>query len=499
MTFQRRFAIRVFLALIVLVPFVYIGMIMTAKGNFFGAAPHKLAIAKVADANLKAMEQFCTGVVVTPKATWLVGRRELHEEDLSNDAVPDLSRLFSPDQDSKEQESHSAFAAMIGMRQERYLSFVSRLNNKGSFELIATVPEIACLQSSPNGEHVYLMTGLSRPKDESNPSPLDQTVIFQSDDQGKTWFWKKAGMFPEINRLAWDINPTEGTNGGSWLWQSNSLFDSPPSVEDSSATQPQPIGLQFSMDGGEHVENALSKTPLILNLKEIQVWRKKPLSWITDEDPDSVKGTTTQFVVPIDATHSAIWASQIFSYPSTPGGRLDRQYSITHFAQVRKTDHGWLVDKVERREGIAIQHILRNVPNEIIASAVLDEIALPSIIHLDPKQFRWEVKAKLPTAFGLISSWASIRTYFSTQHAIVVNTMGSHEVPRWVYPWGDRAPDISADAVFYSTDLGSTWRKLDIPGYLGILGVDAANDRVFWSDGNWYESYDLNIYSYDLK
>lgn len=53
--------------------------------------------------------------------------------------------------------------------------------------------------------------------------------------------------------------------------------------------------------------------------------------------------------------------------------------------------------------------------------------------------------------------------------------------------------------MYYSDDWGSSWRRLDIAGYLGVLGFDEAHDRVFWARGNWYDSRDLGVQAYDLN
>jgi hypothetical protein len=53
--------------------------------------------------------------------------------------------------------------------------------------------------------------------------------------------------------------------------------------------------------------------------------------------------------------------------------------------------------------------------------------------------------------------------------------------------------------VFYSTDWGRSWSRLAIDGYLGVLGLDAGQDRVIWARGNWYSSADLSVRSYGLR
>ncbi|MCC5680871.1 hypothetical protein, partial [Klebsiella pneumoniae] len=70
-------------------------------------------------------------------------------------------------------------------------------------------------------------------------------------------------------------------------------------------------------------------------------------------------------------------------------------------------------------------------------------------------------------------------------------------VPLWLYP--DEEPaSVSANAVYYSDDWGSSWRRLDIAGYLGVLVFDETHDRVFWARGNWYDSRDLGVQAYEL-
>ncbi|MEO5735544.1 MAG: hypothetical protein ABIN96_14795 [Rubrivivax sp.] len=80
------------------------------------------------------------------------------------------------------------------------VSFISRLDRNRKFQVVAVVPAYACLLHSPDGEHVYLMTSLRRPEPiGGNRDGAEQDVIFQSDDQGQTWRWRKEGFFPEAD------------------------------------------------------------------------------------------------------------------------------------------------------------------------------------------------------------------------------------------------------------------------------------------------------------
>ncbi|MFD2014285.1 hypothetical protein ACFSHO_15760 [Acinetobacter vivianii] len=92
-----------------------------------------------------------------------------------------------------------------------------------------------------------------------------------------------------------------------------------------------------------------------------------------------------------------------------------------------------------------------------------------------------------------------------THDALLITIMSEHIAARILQPSTWRKPTssggtVSANAVFYSKDWGTSWQKLAIKGYLRVLGVEANSDQVFWVDGSVYESKkDTHIYSHQLK
>ncbi|MDO7895248.1 hypothetical protein Q5Z23_37390, partial [Pseudomonas aeruginosa] len=64
--------------------------------------------------------------------------------------------------------------------------------------------ETACLEVTPDGSSVFLLTGLRPGKDNGQ---REQTVVLRSDDQGKSWRRLEEGFMAEANRLGWALAP----------------------------------------------------------------------------------------------------------------------------------------------------------------------------------------------------------------------------------------------------------------------------------------------------
>lgn len=169
------------------------------------AAPSSVTVGRTAFLEQRAMQQWCTGVISTPQATWLVGRMESTLPEMTQETplvakVPNLAKLVPLQKDQYSSERPT-------------LSFISRLNAKGEFELLATVPEVACLYTNAAGNRVYLLTGLEL---EDVNDTRRQTAVLRSDDQGKTWQWMKNGFMPGAEWLAWSLKPVFTRDGEVW-------------------------------------------------------------------------------------------------------------------------------------------------------------------------------------------------------------------------------------------------------------------------------------------
>jgi len=178
----------------------YMGLLARGKMELGGASPDEQTLGRVADLNQRAMQQYCTGVVATPMGTWLVGRREGSIEGEASEFArhaPDLAASLQ--------------APAPALSRDKEFSFISRLGANGSFELVATVPDTACLRATPDGRSVFVLTGIDRPGGANGERA--QTAIFRSDDQGRSWQVLKAGLFPHHNPFQYVKRIMESPDG----------------------------------------------------------------------------------------------------------------------------------------------------------------------------------------------------------------------------------------------------------------------------------------------
>ena len=479
-------------ALLALALLSYTVMLVRAKQEWGGASPDAQVLGTVADVSQRAMEQYCTGVIVTPRSTWLVGRREGSIADFEfARSAPDLAELvYGPRTDDPPPDSASSLGMLgwgMGLGSRPEVSFVSRLDGEGRFQLVAVVPDAACLQATPDGERVFLLTGLSRPDGTSEPGP-QQNVIFQSDDQGKTWQWRKEGLFPAAEWIAWNLEARFHDARSVWAWRDDAE-DPPPT-----AGQPVPSGLQYSPDGGTTVEDVMTSHPLHERLDAVQSLIGPQGRW---GDANGTFGEVKRHVVQLGPEDAALWVSQTFRYALDDGPYLTHTYHLTRYARLTRKGGTWHLGEVKQLDGVAIDSVLDNRGDKVVA--VLDRGDGAHVALLDRTSLEWQDQGRLPSAFGVLPSHSGLREWFVGRGVIVANVMSSHDVPRWLSPWRREAASISADAVFFSKDWGRSWQKLDMPGYLGVLGLDAQHERVAWAKGNWYDSTDLAVRTYGLK
>lgn len=464
-----RLAGRMLGGVVVLAAVGYMGLLTRGKMEIGGASPDEQTLGIVADVSQRAMEQYCTGVVVTPAGTWLVARRERvarEELDFARQA-PDLSAELQG-------------VATESLSRDRQLSIISRLGANGRFEVVATLPEVACLRATPDGRRVFLLTGINRPGDAAGARA--QTVVFRSDDQGRSWQWLKAGLFPQANWLAWNLVPYFYDNQSVWAWR------------DEDAEAPT-SGLQHSADGGTTIEDIAASGPLLVTRDEILKFTVPGAKW---GDSQGLQGDVKRHVVQLDADRAVLWVSQVFSYAVGDGLYLDHHVRVTSRAELRREGGRWRMGPVQREHGVALEQLWDTHAGQVVAVLRDADGESAKTALLDKGTLAWQRQGPLPSAFGPLGTSVLHGLHVGRQ-AIVANVLSDHQVPRWLYPWGRDAASVSGSAVFYSTDWGRSWSRLAIDGYLGVLGLDAGQDRVVWARGNWYDSRDLAVRSYGLR
>src|SRR5690606_32800783 len=141
------------LAALLAIPAWVIWVLVGSDQGIAGSRPGMAVTGTLGDARWRDMEQWCTGVVETKHGTWLVGRREESAPAPSYvpEGTPSLAAQIHPEGLPKK-------SSLFSSRPE--LTTLSLLQEDGTFKLMATVPEIACLQASPESDTLFLFTSL---------------------------------------------------------------------------------------------------------------------------------------------------------------------------------------------------------------------------------------------------------------------------------------------------------------------------------------------------
>ncbi|RBH53729.1 MULTISPECIES: hypothetical protein [Pseudomonas] len=487
---------KLFVALLVGAGLWYMWVITSAKLEWGGSSPDKQQVGAVQDTRQRAMTQYCTGVVVTPQGTWLVGRLEGDAKQLQPTAdVVDLDAvLHGKPVENKDlaPEDSGAFSGLLSGR-DKETSFISRLDAQGQFQMVAHVSDAACLVASPDGASVLLLTGLERPEVAgASGDEIRQTVIFRSDDQGKRWTWLSKGLFPKAEQLAWNLKPYFHGPDEVWAWGTPSGTDN-----ESGEDKPGAIstGVFYSADRGASSTPIFAAESLLVSTEYAQ--GKRPD--ITEWRDSGAYGEIQTYVTQLDAQRAFIWVSQRFwgSNPDGESGSL--AINVTTRAPLQRKAGKWQVGAVQREEGLFIDALVENGSGRVMGLIDQGEHGQDVVAELDTAKLSWKPMGELPSVFAPLASDSQLRekNFWVGQNSLLINTSSEHRPPRWLYWWSDA--QISANGVFYSKDWGHSWQRLAVDGYLGILGFQGAQDRVIWAKGNWYNSNDAGVYSYGLQ
>ncbi|MBG6637593.1 hypothetical protein I5G22_29545 [Pseudomonas aeruginosa] len=473
------------------IPLGFIWILTSAKFEIGGASPGESTVGKVENIDQRAMEQFCTGVRATPAGTWLVGRREVgRDEQALPEGVIDLDLVAAAQPREEESEPHlfNFLNGMLLSGGDPETTYVSRLGADGVFHEVARLGETACLEVTPDGSSVFLLTGLRRPGKDNGQR--EQTVVLRSDDQGKSWRRLEEGFMAEANRLGWALAPRFHGKDEVWVWG-----DFEYGGADGGQEPGQPSGLFYSPDRGASVESIATSAPLLVDLAYARELAPNGVSW---GDYNGKHGQIKAHVAQLDAERAAIWVSQTFRYGPPEGRYLTSSILVTTQAELRREGGRWQMGAIRRTDGVAVERLEQNMDGRVIAVLDHPDESRSLIAELDRDALEWKITGKLPSPFWPLPSSSGLREFYMGRNVLLANTMSHYEVPLWLYP--DEEPaSVSANAVYYSDDWGSSWRRLDIAGYLGVLGFDEAHDRVFWARGNWYDSRDLGVQAYDLN
>ncbi|WLH43830.1 hypothetical protein [Pseudomonas beijingensis] len=482
---------RLFVALLAGAALWYMWMLTSAKLEWGGASPDQQQVGVVKDTRLRAMTQYCTGVTVTPQGTWLVGRLEDEAQALepSTDVVDLDALVYGKPAEPEEPEMPGTFAHLFS-RPETETSFISRLDAQGQFQFVAHVSGAACLVASPDGSSVFLLTGLRRPETANTHEP-DQTVVFRSDDQGQRWTWLTQGWFPEADSLAWSLVPY--FHGANEVWAVGR-----PDVVDTDEEKPSAVstGVFYSADRGAHSSPIMGPESLLVSAEYAHGKRPDITEWGTSAGEH---GDIQTSVLQLDAQTAFIWVSQRFWGGHPDGVSHNVAVNVTTRARLQAQAGQWQVVDRQRDDNLFVSKLLQNDAGRVMGLIDQGGRGQNVVAELDTAALTWTLLGDLPSVFAPLASDTQVRgsNVWMGQNTLLINTTSDHQPPRWLSWWSDA--NISADGVFYSEDWGRSWQRLAIGGYLGILGFQPAQDRVFWANGNWYDSNDGRIYSYGLR
>jgi len=438
------------ISLLLLIALTYIWVLYSAVSELAGSRPGQQVLGKAPFDAQRAMEKFCTGIIATLQGVWLVGYRDIYPDEMPDEILQGAIYL------------HALLPS--GSEHARGVSLISRLED-GVFRALAFISGHACLVSSPDGKDVFLLTGIDLPYDEERPH--DQTAVFRTNDQGKTWQpLLKDGFMAKADSHAQTLKPYFYDNNEVWAWGGGH----------------EPKKLFYSPNQGIHVEAIESSEELCIG-----------------ELPDH---TIKAHVVQLDAQQAKIWVSQKYWNASQLYWNGNQPNTITREAQLTRKEGRWELGEVRSTRGLFIHELKENGSGRIVAVLSRDDdFNKNELAELAADGHSWEKRSTPPNLFWPFPAKSSIETerFFVKENTVLATMSSEHTVPRWLYPWGKDPARISADAVLSSKNGGKTWTKLAIPGYIGVLGFDAQKKQVYWNKGNWYENNDPNIYSHDLS
>ncbi|MCJ8203730.1 hypothetical protein [Pseudomonas sp. RGM2987] len=465
----------------------YMWILTSAKLEWGGASPDQQQLGTVKDTRLRAMTQYCTGVVVTAQGTWLVGRLDGDASQLKPAAeVVNLDAVVYGK--SKAPQVGGIYSRLIVREEET--SFISRLDAQGQFQLVAHVSGAACLVASPDGASVFLLTGLDRPE---GADDISQTVVLRSDDQGKRWTWLNKGWFAEADNVAWSLKPYFHGADEVWAWGRPSVVEDDGGEATAGAV---PTGVFYSADRGMNSTAIVASESLLVSAESVHQQHPEITEWYTGSGE---QGEIQTNVLQLDARQAFIWVSQRF-WGSSPGGDVNNiAFNLTARARLQREEGAWRVVEIQREDNLYVSRLIQNDAGKVIGLIDQDNRGREVVAELDTTKLTWRTLGDLPSVFSPLASESRVRgaNFWIGQNSLLINTTSTHHPPRWIY-WG-REANISADGVFYSRDWGQSWKRLDIDGYLGIVGFQPEQDRVIWGNGNWYDNNDGGLYSYGLR
>jgi hypothetical protein len=491
----------VLLAICAAVPLDVAWTITRSNLGLAGDRPEEAISGRLGSAHWRSMEQYCTGVLATGHGTWLVGREDSDDGQLFTyipKDTPDLGRAVDP----TGKRSAGADRGFAGS--DAKLTTLARRQDDGTFKLVGTIPSEACLVASPKSGTLFLLTGMDFP----GPAyPPHQTAVLRSTDQGSTWQLMRSGFMAHANTVAWDLQPVFSSDQDVWAWSDDidqdvdSTGDGLPTVSDHGASSGDtenatlaPSGLFYSADQGATSAPVYSPEPLLASQSYLRQAAHAP-----NADFSTDRLGSGHFVVQIDDTHALAWISGVSGYEDTE--KKYRALAVTTRAAISRpsVQAQWRVTKVTRRTGFQIEQLVTSDDGQTFA--VLEDSRGQWLARLDKGTGKWIERRPLPSLLPhwLVKSHMEPRYFWSNGSYQVVSLWGDLILPRTLFPFSDKRAEITTDAHFYTSDGGHSWHQLAIPGYLGVLGLSHLDNRLYWSQGNWYTNNEPVLKQFTLR
>ncbi|MBS64598.1 hypothetical protein [Salinisphaera sp.] len=469
----------------------FIWTLAKGHGDFAGGHVDNREFATIQSYLQRRDDGLCDRIFVTAEDTWLIGVADSPDSSMDLAGSTDLAELIRGD-GSDGGGSYGVFGAGAGMRAK--YGYISRLNDNGRFDVVARLDSSACMAAAGrDGRRVYVLSGMERPDNayENDDPASRQDAVFVTDDQGRSWQWQREGFMVPSSITAWGVHPYRDAYDTVWAWQR---------LPHTQVTNGKPIvdgdgsGLYYSTDEGRSTTEVDQTSPLVASRMELEALKPAGMKL----NGEAVVGEVEPHVMRLGEDRAAVWVSQQIGY-SDPADASPYNAGALHvlrYARLNRNGGEWHMGKVEQTEGMKIQALRQGPDGRVRAVVRMAGETASHIALVDPDTLEIKPTAELPGAFAPLTSNEYVRGFWVGKHSMVVNVGSSYRVPTWINvgEWlsGDEA-HISGNAVFYSVDDGRSWDRLAIPGYQGVLGFDAATDRVFWHRDGSYTDKSIQV------
>ncbi len=483
--------VTIFVSILCIVLLGYAAIIVIAELGLGGRAPHPQVVGTFDSFVQASSYGRCSGLIVTPKGTWLVGGLD-KEPTKAELTVPSSATLLEHLPDGtvlKDLASDILQNSGVSILREG-ITLISRLDAHKHFQIVAAAPGTACLYPTPDGATLFVSTGLQyHPKGTKKGDT--ENAFFRSDDQGKHWSLMPDGWFHNSGFGA-QLQSTQFIDNQR-VWATGNRIA--PSVQFRST-----FGIYYSFDQGRSVLPAVSDV-LLQGL-----WTDKPpTSDEMDAVSDTTSGTdneTSVFLAPLDEANARVWLSRKEWKPSTEDST---ENSIADFntneANIHWDGSRWQLGTIEHVPHVFIQKAAQSPDGKVFAilsRAMSDGHKGPTTIAvLNRKTLQWDEIRKIPDPFLLLGSdGVYVEALYAGRNALVLSAGYGAEVATGMR-YSSKSAAISAEATYYSLDQGHTWTKLALAQYQTPIGFDAEHDRLFWL-GKDAPFQDMRIQAYDL-